>query len=162
MYFLYPFLRKNDFHGKSWHTKTQEDLAVLFSIGQCGWNADTEQRAEAQAAVKQRTVLLSVKNGTFTVYDILMQQFFMRQVFQCHWFRKDLGMLNGHLPDFLIFLMISLNKSWFVITSFSFLISFNIICLLLLFHRDIHWYIIWIACFFFVTYNIISYNRYCF
>ena len=47
----------------------------------------------SRSMVKQRTVLLSVKNGTSTVYDILMQQFFMRQVFQCHWSRKDSGIL---------------------------------------------------------------------
>ena len=50
--------------------------------------ADTEQRQRLRQPVKQRTVLLSVKNGTFTVYDILMQQFFMRQVFQVHIFIK--------------------------------------------------------------------------
>lgn len=42
--FFIPFFRKDDFHGKSWHTKTREDLAVLFSTGQCGWDKKMENR----------------------------------------------------------------------------------------------------------------------
>lgn len=33
---------------------------------------------------KAKNCTLISENGTSTVYDILMQQFFMRQVFQCH------------------------------------------------------------------------------
>nr|WP_296191740.1 Arm DNA-binding domain-containing protein [uncultured Anaerobutyricum sp.] len=85
-----PFFRKDDFHGKVGTRKRGKTWQYYFQLvsvdGTRKWKTGSGYRtkAEAQAAVKQRTVLLSVKNGTFTVYDILMQRFFMRQVFQCH------------------------------------------------------------------------------
>ena len=69
--------------------KTSQYYFQLVSVdGTRKWKTGSGYRtkAEAQVATKQKTVLLSVKNGTFTVYDILMQQFFMRQVFQVHIF----------------------------------------------------------------------------
>ena len=68
--------------GKTWEYYFQ--LASVDGTRKWKTGSGYRTKAEAQAAVKQRTVLLSVKNGTFTVYDILMQRFFMRQVFQCH------------------------------------------------------------------------------
>lgn len=65
--------------------KTSQYYFQLVSVdGTRKWKTGSGYRTKA--ATKQKTVLLSVKNGTFTVYDILMQQFFMRQVFQVHIF----------------------------------------------------------------------------
>lgn len=57
--------------------KTSQYYFQLVSVdGTRKWKTGSGYRTKATA--KQKTVLLSVKNGTFTVYDILMQQFFMR------------------------------------------------------------------------------------
>ena len=92
VYFLYPFFERMIFMGKVGTRKRGKTSQYYFQLvsvdGTRKWKTGSGYRtkAEAQAATKQKTVLLSVKNGTFTVYDILMQQFFMRQVFQVHIF----------------------------------------------------------------------------
>lgn len=55
--------------------KTSQYYFQLVSVdGTRKWKTGSGYRtkAEAQVATKQKTVLLSVKNGTFTVYDTRM------------------------------------------------------------------------------------------
>lgn len=78
VYFLYPFFERMIFMGKVGTRKRGKTSQYYFQLvsvdGTRKWKTGSGYRtkAEAQAATKQKTVLLSVKNGTFTVYDTRM------------------------------------------------------------------------------------------